>query len=224
MSDPDQLLSDLAQAVIALDPDQVQAAAAAALAAGLPASRVISAGLSRGMAEIGRQWDCGAIYLPEVMAACQGYYVGLAALTPYLAQERAGQASVGTIVIGAIRGDIHSLGKDVAGPVFRAAGFRVIDLGVDVAAEKFVEAAVAHQADVIGLAASMSLTLRQVPEVVAACQARGLRDRTLLICGGPVVDDEPARALGADGGFNDAWAAATALKRMLGGSKEKYDG
>ncbi|MGB9604870.1 MAG: cobalamin B12-binding domain-containing protein, partial [Bryobacteraceae bacterium] len=114
-----------------------------------------------------------------------------------------------------IHGDIHTVGKDVAVPVFQAAGYDVIDLGVDVPDEHFVEAIREHQPDIVGLGTYMTSTFMHTRETVRVIEQAGLRDRVKIICGGPAVDPDAARRMGADDASDDAWEAVAKLDRLV---------
>src|SRR5512137_2267062 len=129
----EQLLDRLAKAVIALDHTGTAPLAREALAAGIPPVKIIAEGLSKGMREVGEKFKCGEMYMPEVLVACDAYYAGFREVKPHL-EGSPDLGRRGTIVMGTIYGDIHTVGKDVAAPVFQAAGYRVIDLGTDVPA------------------------------------------------------------------------------------------
>jgi 5-methyltetrahydrofolate--homocysteine methyltransferase len=129
-----------------------------------------------------------------------------------MGKDSASRAFLASIVMDTIFGDIHTVGKDVAIPVFESAGFNAIDLGIDVSPDKFVKAAIENKAELVGLGTYMSETFFHVPEVVDAFKKAGIRDRVKIICGGPAVDPETARKLGADDASSDAWEAVEKMK------------
>jgi len=210
----DSILDELANSVLALDQKSAGALAREALSAGISPARIISEGLSRGMRQVGDKFKCGDLYMPEVLVACDAYYEGLREVKPHL--EAAGDAgSRGTIVLGTIHGDIHTVGKDVAAPVFQASGYRVIDLGVDVPAEKFIETIRSEKPHLVGLGTYMTATFMHTREMVQAFEKAGVRDRVKVICGGPAVDSRKARALGADDASDDAWEAVEKMDQLM---------
>ncbi len=184
-----------------------------ALAAGLTPAEVVRA-LSAGMRKVGELWNSMELFLPEVMIAARAYYAGLNAVRPRMA-ESAGGESLATMVIGTIYGDVHTVGKDVAVPVFEAEGFRVVDLGIDVKPARYLEAIREHRPQVVGLGTYMSESFMHVRDLVRAFEEAGVRDRFLLVCGGPSVDSRAAKRMGADDAFRDAWVAVQEVKRML---------
>lgn len=209
----EELYAKLCDAVVNMDPDAAGAAAEEVIKAGFPADEAIAQGLSQGMKKMGEMWQRMEIFMPEIMVAVDAYYAGLKVLTPYLPEG--GPETIATIVMGTIYGDVHTVGKDVAIPVFRGEGFKVVDLGIDVSPEKYIEAIKEHDADIVGLGTYMSETFLHTKNVVEALKESGLRDKVIVVCGGPAVDDEIAKSLGADGAYNDAWKAIDGMKQLL---------
>jgi len=211
----EEILTKLKEAVIGMDADGARIAAEGALRSGLDPADAIVRGLSEGMRTVGDRFGKMEIFLSEVLASADAYYAALNVLRPKISKERAQRVFTATMVMGTIFGDIHTVGKDVAIPVFESAGFNVIDLGIDVPPEGFVEAAIRNGAELVGLGTYMSETFFHVPEVVKAFEKAGIRKRVKIICGGPAVDAEAARKLGADDASSDAWEAVEKLKRLL---------
>lgn len=209
----DDMITRLAQAVVSCQITQVEQEVRAALTAGLPPQEVIK-GLSEGMREMGRLWNEMEVFLPEVMAAADAFYAGLRLAKPAI-PSGSHTDQVGTMVLGTIYGDIHSVGKDVVIPVFEAENFRVVDLGTDISAAQFVQAVQEHKPDIVGLGTYMSETFRHVGDVVKALVEAGVREQVIVICGGAVADAEVARRMGADDAFTDAWVAVEAAKQLL---------
>ncbi|MDW8128959.1 MAG: cobalamin-dependent protein [Bryobacterales bacterium] len=207
-------LQRLAQAVLEMDLEGVGPLVEEALAAGLAPAEILAEGLSAGMRRVGELFKSGEIFMPEVLVSCDVYYRGLEILRPLIRKAGCG-ATRGKMIIGTIHGDIHSVGKDVAVPVFQAAGYDVIDLGVDVPDEKFVEAIREHEPDIVGLGTYMTSTFMHTRETVRAIAEAGLRDRVRIICGGPAVDPAAARRMGADDASDDAWEAVAKLDRLV---------
>jgi methanogenic corrinoid protein MtbC1 len=220
MSMKEEMLAKLAKSVVDQDKELASALSQEALEAGILASEAIAQGLSSGMREMGRLWNCMEIFMPEVAAATDAYYAGLKVLTPALALEQVGKEPVATAVFGTIWGDIHSVGKDVVIPVFQAEGFNVVDLGVDVSVDKYIAAVKEHKAIVVGVGTYMGETFAHVSAVVDEFAAKGLRDNLIIVCGGPAADDRHAQDMGANGGFNDAWVAVAAVKKMVEARKQ----
>lgn len=207
-------LSRLAEMVASMDSSGVSHEVEACLSAGLPPMRIIADGLSAGMRAVGEKFKSGEVYMPEVLVSCDVYYKGLEAVRPHLkAADQRG--SRGRMILGTIHGDIHTVGKDVAAPVFQAAGYEVIDLGVDVTDEAFVEAIRRHDPQIVGLGTYMTSTFMHTGATVAAIERAGLRSRVRIICGGPAVDAGAARKMGADDASDDAWEAVERIDRLV---------
>ncbi|MBI4604089.1 MAG: cobalamin B12-binding domain-containing protein [Planctomycetes bacterium] len=208
------LLARLADLVVAMDVEGVRREAEACLAAGLSPTRVISEGLSAGMRSVGEKFKAGEVYMPEVLVSCDVYYKGLEAVRPHIVPSD-GSVSRGKMILGTIHGDIHTVGKDVAVPVFQAAGYDVVDLGVDVSDDAFVDAIQRHRPDVVGLGTYMTSTFMHAGATVETIRRAGLRERVRIICGGPAVDPAAARRMGADDASDDAWEAVGKIGRLV---------
>lgn len=212
--DPNQKLEQLARIVLDMDLEGVRPVVEECLQAGLSPARILAEGLSAGMRKVGEKFKNGEIYMPEVLVSCDVYYQGLEAVRPFL-KASPGQGTRGKMIIGTIYGDIHTVGKDVAAPVFQAAGYDVIDLGTDVPDGKFVEAIREHNPDIVGLGTYMTSTFMHTGETVRTITEAGLRSRVRIICGGPAVDPGAARRMGADDASDDAWEAVGKLDRLM---------
>jgi 5-methyltetrahydrofolate--homocysteine methyltransferase len=208
-------LEALAQAVLDLDVSRTERLSKEALAAGISPYRIIAEGLSVGMRIVGEKFKCAEVFIPEVLVACDAYYAGLSAVKPHLEAAERSQF-IAKMVIGTIYGDIHTVGKDVAIPVFEAAGFDVIDLGAAVPDEKFVEAVREHKPQLVGLGTYMTSTFMHTRETVKALADAGLRNSVKVICGGPAVDAKTARKMGADDASDNAWDAVERMKKLVG--------
>jgi len=177
-------LEQLADAVINMEVARVPELVEGCVAEGLPAADILTRGLSLGMRTVGEQFRDGTVFMPEVLVSCDAYYSGLKILQPLLDAED-GLPTKRKIVMGTIHGDIHTVGKDVATPVFRAAGFEVIDLGIDVPDEAFVEAVREQRPQLVGLGTYMTATFMHTRATVEALERSGLRRQVKVICGGP---------------------------------------
>jgi methanogenic corrinoid protein MtbC1 len=217
MAGREEVLKKLEQGVVNFDEDASKAAAEEALEAGLSPFEAMSKGLCEGMKRVGEMWNRMELFLPEVLAAASAFYAGLNVLKPKMAESDT-KEFFATAVFGTIFGDIHSVGKDVAMPVFQGEGFNCIDLGVDCPPEKYIEAIKKYKPQMVGLGTYMSETFFHVTDTVEAIKKAGLRDKVLIVSGGPASDFRKAVEMGADGAFRDAWEAAKEVKKML---KEK---
>ena len=204
----------LHDAVLNMDIAGVPDLVKAGLAEDLRPADLLTRGLSAGMQTVGEQFRDGTVFMPEVLVACDAYYAGLQVLKPLLDADKY-IIPKGKMVLGTIFGDIHTVGKDVAVPVFRAAGFDVIDLGIDVPDEKFVEAVREHQPDLVGLGTYMTATFMHTRQTVEALKKAGLREQVKVICGGPAVDARTAKTLGADDASDNAWEAVGKMEALV---------
>jgi len=184
-----------------------------ALASGLAASDILHRGLLPGMTRISERFRRHEVFLPDMLLSARAMHAGLDLVKPLLARE--GVPALGKVVLGTVRGDLHDIGKNLVGVMLRADGFEVIDLGTDVPSERFVEAAVAEQAPVIGMSALLTTTMSRMKEVVELLAARGLKGRVKTIVGGAPVSAEFARVIGANAYGYDAANAVERVKGLL---------
>ncbi|NLC59499.1 MAG: cobalamin-binding protein [Armatimonadetes bacterium] len=215
-----ELLERLAGAIVRLSKSEAAAAAEAALAAGLSPYTIIADGLSRGMQTVGEAFRRNEVFIPEVLVACDAYYAGLNVVKPLIDQNDQ-RRFFAKMVIGTIHGDIHTVGKDVAVPVFQAAGFQVIDLGTAVPDQQFVAAIREHQPELVGLGTYMTATFMHTRATVDAITEAGLRDQVKIICGGPSVDAETARRMGADDASDNAWDAVEKMRALVAALRQE---
>ena len=171
--------------------------------------------LIRAMEEIGRRFEIPQAFVPELLMAGRAMKSALALLQPLLKGEDAA-SSVGTIVIGTVKGDLHDIGKNLVGSMFEGCGFRVVDLGVDVDSEKFVQAVKDHNANVVGLSALLTTTMPYMKTVIDELEVAGLRDRVKVMVGGAPVSAGFAAEVGADGFSSSANSAVIKAKELLG--------
>jgi 5-methyltetrahydrofolate--homocysteine methyltransferase len=208
------LLKRIADALRQGDDRQVGAFTAEALAAGRPAAEVLQGGLVAGMNVVGEEFRRREIFLPDVLLSARAMYAGLDLLRPHLARD--GVPSRGKVVLGTVKGDLHDIGKNLVGILLKGAGFEVIDLGHDVPAEAFVDAAVREGATLVGMSALLTTTMPRMKDVVSLLRERGLAGRVRTIVGGAPVDAEFAREIGADDYACDAATAVARVKTLLG--------
>ncbi len=204
-------LKALYTAVVDGDARAATAETQGALAAGLPAEVILNEGLITAMGEVGDRFEQGDYYLPEMLVSAQAMKSSLALLRPLLAERKI--EAIGRVVLGTVQGDLHDIGKNLVGMMLEGAGFEVVDLGVDVAPEKFVSAA--SGAQVVGLSALLTTTMPGMQRVVAALQEAGLRDRVKVLVGGAPVTQDFADEIGADGYSADASSAVRKVKALL---------
>ena len=183
-----------------------------ALADGIAPQVIMEEGLLSGMAVIGEQFKNNEIYVPEVLIAARAMTMGMAELKDALARD--GVKAKGTAVIGTVKGDLHDIGKNLVKMMLESKGLTVIDLGVDVSAEAFVQAAAENQADVICCSALLTTTMGEMQRVVEVATEQGIRDQVKIMVGGAPVSESFRESIGADIYTNDAASAADAALQV----------
>jgi 5-methyltetrahydrofolate--homocysteine methyltransferase len=178
-----------------------------------PAS-ILDDGLIAGMDVVGERFKKHEIFLPDVLLAAKAMYAGMSLLKPLLIAD--GVPSMGKVVIGSVRGDLHDIGKNLVGIMLQGAGFDVIDLGRDVAPEQMIEAVQQHDATVIGMSALLTTTMPVMGEVVEQIQKEGLTGTVKTLVGGAPLNAEFATEIGADAYGYDAANAVDRVKQLMG--------
>jgi 5-methyltetrahydrofolate--homocysteine methyltransferase len=206
------VLEQIAQAVIDGDETAVPKLVEQGLAAGTPAKALLQEGLLKGMTEVGRRFREGEYFVPEVLIAAEAMKAGANLLRPALV--KAGVKPEATAVIGTVRGDLHDIGKNLVATMFEGAGFEVIDLGVDVPPEKFVEACRQHKVHVVAMSALLTTTMPMMEESVKKLKAE-LRPAPIILIGGAPVTQEYADKIGATGYGRDAATGAELAKQLV---------
>jgi len=163
--------------------------------------------------EVGARFERGDFFVPEMLIAGRAMAGSMEVLRPLLAET--GAQTVGTFVMGTVKGDVHDIGKNLVNIMLEGAGFEVIDLGVQVAPEKFVEKIIEHEPDIVGMSAFLTTTMPMFKANLNALQKAGLRDRVIVMVGGAPVTQEYADAVGADGYAPDASATVNRAKDLL---------
>ena len=187
----------------------------AAIADGVEPKVILDEGLLPGMSNIGEKFKNNEVYVPEVLIAARAMNAGVTILKPLMASGE--MADAGTAVIGTVKGDLHDIGKNLVGMMIEGAGFDVIDLGVDVPADKFIEAMKANpDCKIVALSALLTTTMPAIKNTIDAIVASGLRDTVKIMIGGAPVTQAFADEVGADGYSEDAASAAELAKKLLG--------
>jgi 5-methyltetrahydrofolate--homocysteine methyltransferase len=184
-----------------------------ALEAGYEAESLLKKGLIPAMSEVGRLYEEGEYFVPEMLIAAKAMKAGTEILKPLLVDAAIEPA--GTVVIGTVQGDLHDIGKNLVAMMMEGAGFDIIDLGTDVLAEDFIQAVLDHEPDILGLSALLTTTMPQQTAVVEALVEAGVRDRVKIMVGGAPVTQAFADEIGADGYAPDAGSAATLAKKLV---------
>jgi 5-methyltetrahydrofolate--homocysteine methyltransferase len=208
-------LAQLKEAVIAGDMARTKSLTEEALEAGIEPASILNDALISGMDKVGELFKVNEIYVPEVLLAAKSMQNAMGVLKPRLVDS--GIQPRGKIVVGTVRGDLHDIGKNLVAMMLEGAGFEIIDLGNDVPAEKFVEAAVENDAGVIGMSALLTTTMHVMKETVEMLGEKGLSDKVKTMIGGAPVTASFASEIGAAGYGDDAATAVDLAKEFLEG-------
>ena len=184
-----------------------------ALEEGISAQTILTEGLLPGMDRVGVKFKANEIFVPEVLVAARAMNAGAEILKPLLAEE--GAKSAGKMVLGTVKGDLHDIGKNLVKMMVEGKGIEVIDLGVDVSPEAFVQAAIENEANIIGCSALLTTTMPVMGEVVKAAEAAGIRDKVKIMVGGAPVTQDFCDSIGADYFTADAASAAICAAQIL---------
>ncbi len=184
-----------------------------ALDDGIDVAQVLNEGLVAGMAIIGAKFKRNEVYVPEVLIAARAMKAGMAILQPLL--KESGVKPKGTICVGTVKGDLHDIGKNLVGMMLEGAGYKVVDLGVNVAPEQYVAAVRENNADAVGLSALLTTTMTSMKTIIDALSEAGCRDKVRVIVGGAPLTQNFADEIGADGYAADAATAVDILDNLL---------
>lgn len=206
-------LQQIYQHVVDGEADEVQSGVKAALAEGIPADEILAKALIAAMDEVGRQFEEGELFVPEMLIAARAMQAGLNLLKPLLIKAEVKAA--GRVAIGTVKGDLHDIGKNLVAMMLEGAGFDVKDLGVDVAPEAFVRAA-QEGYQLVGMSALLTTTMSNMEVTVQALKAAGLRDKVKVFIGGAPVTQDYATKIGADGFAPDASSATRVARQLIG--------
>ena len=185
-----------------------------ALDAGVEPQFIISNYLIKGMEEIGNRFQEGKAFVPNLLMAARAMKGSLEILKPLLKDNS--EVTIGKIVIGTVKGDLHDIGKNLVASMFEGCGFEVINLGIDVTEQQFIEAVKEHNADILCLSALLTTTMNYMKEVIAALETSGLRDKVKVMIGGAPLNEKFALQIGADAYTSNANAAVQKAKQLLG--------
>lgn len=193
--------------------DEVKRLTQEALEGGESAEAVLKDGLIHAMDRVGAKFKSGEVYIPEVLIAARAMHAGMAMLKPILSKSPG--TMTGKVIIGTVKGDLHDIGKNLVIMMLEGRGFDVVDLGIDVSAEKFIEAIRQHQPQVVGMSALLTTTIREMKNTLQAIEGAGLRTCVKTIVGGAPITEKFAREIGADGYAPDAASAVDKVTELL---------
>ena len=208
MSDP----AELYDAILTGDAKKAEEITKAAIEAKVDPSEIVQKYMIPAMAEVGDRFECNEYFVPELLIAARAMKTALALLSPLLVE--AGAEPAGRVVIGTVQGDLHDIGKNLVASMLEGGGFEVIDLGVDVPVEKFVEVAKEKDGTIVALSALLTTTMTMMKNVVTALEEAGVRGQTKVVIGGAPITQQYADEIGADG-YSDNASSAVALVRNL---------
>lgn len=206
-------LENLATNLINGKADEVKNLTNQAVEEGLTPRAILNEGLLIGMSEVGRRFKNNEFYVPEVLIAARAMKAGMTILKPLLSET--GVEPVARVAIGTVKGDLHDIGKNLVSMMLEGGGFEVVDLGVDVSPEKYVDTVKNAGVNVIGMSALLTTTMLNMKATVEALKAANVRDKVKIVIGGAPVTDNYAREIGADGYAADAATAVDVVKSLL---------
>lgn len=209
-----EILNGISENVVKGDAHAVVELVQMALNDRVDLQRIMNEGMVKGMSVIGERFKNNEIYLPEMMVAARAMNAGLDIIEPLMARSNRGY--VGKAVIGTVKDDLHDVGKNMVKIMFKGAGFRVLDLGIDVSPDEFAKAAKENDADLIAMSALLTLTIPNMKETIEVIEEAGLRNETKIIVGGAPVTQNVADQVGADGYAPDCARAVERAKELLG--------
>jgi corrinoid protein of di/trimethylamine methyltransferase len=210
------VLSEISMAVQQGDDDVCVSATRRALAAGLAPLVVINEGLTAGIKVVGEKFGKGEMFLPELMMAMKTMKEGIKIVDPELKKAMVEQKTLGKVLIGTVKGDIHDIGKNIVASLLELSGFTVIDLGISVPADVFVKRAVEEKAQVLGLSAMLTTTMQEQQVVVEALKKAGVRGTVKVVVGGAPVTEKWASGIGVDGYGANAELAVQLVRTLAG--------
>ncbi|ACK42012.1 MULTISPECIES: cobalamin B12-binding domain-containing protein [Dictyoglomus] len=207
-------LEEIANAVIAGNRKKVQELVSKTLEKGLNPEEIINNGLLAGMSVIGERFKNNEIFVPEVLVAARAMQAGMDILKPLIAKNSG--IIKGKVVIGTVKGDLHDIGKNLVSMMLEGAGYEVIDLGIDVPPEKFVEAIREYNPDIVGMSALLTTTMSYMKVTIDVLEKEGVRRKVKVIVGGAPVTESFAKEIGADGYAPDAPSAVDLVNQLMG--------
>lgn len=208
------MLSEIRNSLINLDIDKTLELVKKAIDQGFKPLDIINT-MAEGMKVIGDMFERGEYFISDLIVASEIFKEVMKVLEPLIMKEKEVMKPIGRVVIGTIEGDIHDIGKNLVATMLRVNGFEVIDLGVDVSPQKFVEAVKQYNPDIVGMSALLTSTMMNMRKVIEALEKEGLRDKVKVIVGGAPITEEFARRIGADAYGENAIVAVDVCRRLV---------
>jgi 5-methyltetrahydrofolate--homocysteine methyltransferase len=212
----EDIFQAIVDAVVEGEEEEAARLVSQALATDLPPLDILQKGMVAGIVKTGELWKANEYFLPDVILAADAFKAGMAPLEPHLHRGTDGHGNA-KFVIGVVAGDMHDLGKSLVTAMLQSAGFEVIDLGIDVPSEKFIEAVKEHKPDIVGMGAYMTTTMLEMKTIIAELESQGLRDGVKVMVGGVPTSQEFADEVGADAWGKDALDAMHKALELAGG-------
>jgi 5-methyltetrahydrofolate--homocysteine methyltransferase len=200
--DKQETIEKISKAIIELDIDAISQLCKTAIESGIPAYEIVVSGMAKGMKIVGDKYEAGEYYLAELIMAGETMKEGMKIIEPHLKMDIT--KSAGKCVIGTVKGDLHDIGKNVFVTLLRAQNYEVIDLGVDVSSNMFVEAVVKNKPNILAMSALLTTTMGEMEKVVLELKRQGIRDGVKIIVGGAPLTQKYAEKIGADAAARDA--------------------
>jgi len=210
-----EIMQGLYDAILSLDPEKAKEMAEKLVKSDIDPTEALEKKMSPAMEEIGRRFKIGELFLPELQLSAEVFRIAMNILQPKILASGGAMKNKGRVVIGTVKGDVHSIGKDLVATMIRTAGFEVYDIGVDVPAFTFLEEAQNKKADIIALSALLTTTMPMQQEVIEALKSEGLREKFRVIVGGGPVNQAWAQKIGADGYGENAAQAVDLVKELI---------
>lgn len=214
MEQKEQIIKKIETSILEYDEDMAMEAAEAVLQAGIAPMEAITA-MGDALTVLGEKLATMEVFLPEVLMASDAFNVAMKVLEPELKKQAVQGEARNKVIIGTVKGDVHTMGKDLVSTLFAVGGFDVKDLGVDVDPKVFIEEAEAMGADIIAVSSLMSTTMPNQKQVIDFLEAKGLREKYIVMIGGGPCTAEYAETIGADGFGKDAVEAVAVARQLL---------
>ena len=206
------ILNEIYDCILDMDDEAIGGKVQEALDEGISPQEILEKGMVSAMDEIGRQYEAGDFFIPEMLVCAETMKAGIEVLRPHL--SNAGVEPAGKIVAGTVKGDLHDIGKSLLCMMLEGAAFEIIDLGADVDEAKFIEAVKEFKPDFLAMSAMLTTTRENMKTVIDLLEENGLRDQVKVLVGGAPVNQDFAEKIGADGYASDANRAVAMIKKM----------
>lgn len=210
----EEILQKVSEGVLEGDADQVIEWTNKALDAGIVPLAVINDGMTKGIETVGALFSAGTYFLPDLLLGAKAMDAGIKIIEPLLAEQN--REFLGRVLMGTVKGDLHEIGKNIVIMMLKTAGFEVLDLGIDVPSERFIEETKTYKPDIIGISALLTTTVGRQKEIIDLLQEEGLRKGTKVMIGGAPINQNWADKIGADGYAEDATVAVDVAKKLMG--------